>query len=148
MSICHNKWTFPGWIFCLKKPHPFGNEYHTACCDKSGIMFSIELVERKDHPWELGPQEFSKHGRTSGLLCMLKSYFGTGKCIVLDTGFCVLKSLVELRMKGLFACALIKKCRFLPMDVPGNEIDSHLNDIEVGETEVIQGSLDGIVYNL
>ncbi len=32
--------------------------------------------------------------------------------------------------------------------MPGNEIDSHLNDIEVGETEAIQGSLDGIIYNL
>ena len=32
--------------------------------------------------------------------------------------------------------------------MPGNEIDSHLNDIEVGETEAIQGSLDGVIYNL
>jgi hypothetical protein len=50
MSIWLNRWTCPGWIFCPRKPHPFGNEYHTACCGLSGIMFSIELVEGKDAP--------------------------------------------------------------------------------------------------
>ncbi len=28
MSIWHSQWTFPGWVFCPCKPHPFGNEYH------------------------------------------------------------------------------------------------------------------------
>ncbi len=79
---------------------------------------------------------------------MLKSYFGKGKYIVLDSGFCVIKALVKLRKKRCFACALIKKCRIWPTDVPGNKIDSQLTDIEVGETEAIQGSLDGITNNL
>jgi hypothetical protein len=48
MSIWHNKWTCPGWIFCPCKPHPFGNEYHTACCGLCNILFSIEIVEGKD----------------------------------------------------------------------------------------------------
>ena len=26
MSIWHQRWTCPGWIFCPRKPHPFGNE--------------------------------------------------------------------------------------------------------------------------
>ena len=30
MSIYHSRWTFPGWIFCLRGPHPFENEWHTA----------------------------------------------------------------------------------------------------------------------
>ena len=37
MSIWHNRWTCPGWLFCPRKPHPFGNEYHTACCGLLGI---------------------------------------------------------------------------------------------------------------
>ena len=32
MSIWNNKWSCPGWVFCPRKPHPFGNEYHTICC--------------------------------------------------------------------------------------------------------------------
>jgi hypothetical protein len=50
MSIWPNKWTCPGWVICPRKPHPFGNEYHTACCALSTIMFVIELVKGKDAP--------------------------------------------------------------------------------------------------
>ena len=32
MLIWHSRWTCLGWVFCLHKPHLFGNEYHTACC--------------------------------------------------------------------------------------------------------------------
>ena len=47
MSIWHNKFTCPGWIYCPCKPQPFGNEYHTACCGKSNILFLLELVKGK-----------------------------------------------------------------------------------------------------
>jgi hypothetical protein len=40
---------------------------------------------------------------------MLKLYFGTGKYIILDSGFCALKALTELKRHGIYACALIKK---------------------------------------
>jgi hypothetical protein len=50
MSIWHNKWMYPGWIFCPCKPNPFGNEYHTACCGICNILFSIKMVEGKDAP--------------------------------------------------------------------------------------------------
>ena len=36
-------WTSHG--YCPRKPHPVGNEHHTICCDLSGIMFAIEMVE-------------------------------------------------------------------------------------------------------
>ena len=90
MSIWHNKFTCPGWIYCPRKPHPYGNEYHTACCGKSNILFSLELVEGKDRPCQL-PTEFDDLGGTTvGLLLqMLKSYFASGKYVVLDSGFCV-----------------------------------------------------------
>ena len=43
-------------------------------------------------------------GKTVGLLLrMLKSYFVSGKYVVLDLGFCVLKGIVELRKRGLCA---------------------------------------------
>lgn len=53
-------------------------------------------------------------------------------------------------MRGLFACALIKNCWFWLMDVPGDEIDFHLQDIEMGDTEAIQGKtkMDKATYNL
>jgi hypothetical protein len=56
MSIFHDRWTAPGWIFCPRKLHAEGNEYHTACRAISGILFVVELVMGKDRPQELGAE--------------------------------------------------------------------------------------------
>ena len=103
ISIWHNNGLSLGGCFALK--NPFGNEYHTACCGLSGILFSIELVEGKDHPPQI-QERWSGLGWMMGLLMrMLSTYFTTGRYVVLDLGFCVLRSLVELKKVGLFACA-------------------------------------------
>jgi hypothetical protein len=39
----------------------------------------------------------------------LSTFFTTGRYVVLDSGFCVLRALIELKKVGLFACAVIKK---------------------------------------
>lgn len=149
MSIWHNKFTCPGWIYCPRKPHPYGNEYHTACCGKSHILFSLELVEGKDHPMQLQTEFDNLGGKTVGLLLrMLKSYFATGKYVVLDSGFCVLKGIVELRKRGLFSCALIKKRRYWPTLVPGDTMQQYFEEMDVGDTDAVSGTLDGIPYNL
>ena len=77
MSICHRRWTCPVWIFFPRKPHPFGNEWHTACYALSGIWFVVELVEGKAHPRQYGPLGFEDlGGKTVGLLFrMMKQYF-------------------------------------------------------------------------
>jgi hypothetical protein len=151
MSIWHNKWTCPGWVFCPRKPHPFGNEYHSACCALLVIMFVIKLVEGKDAPAALThARPFESIGKTAGLLLrMLQSYFGTGRYIVLDSGFCVLKAIVELKRHGLFGCALIKKRRFWLAGVPGDAIDDFFRTegVEVGDCRAISGTMDGIPYN-
>jgi len=150
MSIWHNKWTCPGWIFCPRKPHPFGNEYHTACCALSTIMFVIELVEGRDAPPEI-PKQFNAEGKTAGLLLrMLQSYFHTARYIVLDSGFCVLKGITELRKYGLFGCALIKKRRYWPAGVPGDAMQNFFDEdgVDVGDCHAIAGTQDGILYNL
>jgi hypothetical protein len=79
---------------------------------------------------------------------MLKLYFGAGKYIVLDSGFCVLKALIELKKHGIYACALIKKRRYWPSGVPGNSIDKHMADRDVGDVDAIKGTADGVTYNL
>jgi hypothetical protein len=78
MSIWHQRWTCPGWIFCPRKPNPFGNEYHTACCALTNILFLIEIVEGKDSPPQVA-REYNGNGKTGGLLMwMLRPYFYTG----------------------------------------------------------------------
>ena len=150
MSIWHNKWTCPGWIFCPWKPHPFGNEYHTACCGQSNIMISIEMVEGKDAPRQIQKQ-FEQYGKTAGLLLrMLQPYFHTARYIVLDSGFCVLKAIIELRKNGLFGCALIKKRKYWPAKVPGDAMQRFFDEegVDVEDCHAITGSMDGVPYNL
>ena len=110
MSMWMNKFTCPGFMFVPRKPWPFGNEYHTVCCCSSGIMWGIDLVEGKDHPQQLGIQQYDNFGSTFGLLLrMLAPIYHKGFIVILDSGFCVLKGIIELRKKGVFASALIKK---------------------------------------
>ena len=122
MSIWFNRFTCPGWTFVPRKPHPFGNEYHSICCGKSGIMYAVEIVEGKDHPKERS-DETNKNGKTVGLLLRLtRRLHGTGKLVILDSGFCVLKGLV------VFASAVIKKRRYWPKFIKGEEINDYMKD--------------------
>ena len=110
MSVWTNQFTCPGFMFVPRKPWPFGNEYHSVCCCLSGIMWGIDLVEGKDRPNELGKKEGDEKGPTIGLLLrMLAPIFNLGFMVILDSGFCVLKAIIELHKKGVFASALIKK---------------------------------------
>ena len=110
MSVWTNQFTCPGFMFVPHKPWLFGNEYHSVCCCLSGIMWGIDLVEGKDRPNELGKKEGDEMGPTIGLLlCMLAPIFNLGFMVILDSGFCVLKAIIELCKKGVFASALIKK---------------------------------------
>ena len=85
----------------------------------------MEMVEGKDRPPDLGTPEFETGiGKTGGLLLrILKSCFNTGRCVVLDSGFCVLKGLISLVKSGVFACSLIKKRRYWPGYCQGEAID-------------------------
>ena len=40
---------------------------------------------------------------------MMKSYFVTGRYVNIDSGFCILKGLIQLSKKGIFPSAVIKK---------------------------------------
>ena len=79
-----------------------------------GILFVVELVEGKAHPRQSGPLEFEDlGGSTVGLLMrVIKRYFATGKYLIIDSGFCVLKGLIQLRNKVIFASAFIKNRRY------------------------------------
>ncbi len=63
---------------------------------------------------------------------MLALYFTTGQYIVLDLGFCVLWALIELKKVSLLPCAVIKKRRFWPAMVPGDEMTEHLLEANAG----------------
>jgi Transposase IS4 len=147
MSTWTNKYTCPGFMFVPRKPWPFGNEWHTICCGLTGILFAVELVEGKDHPKERPPEDFENLGKTVGLLLRLtKKLWSTAKVVVLDSGFCVLKGIIELRKRGVFAAALIKKRRYWPKYIAGEEIKMHFDDKDVGYADSLHGTLEGIPF--
>ena len=82
------------------------------------------------------------------LLRMINSYFATGSYLILDYVFCVLKGLIQLRKKGLFSCAVIKKRRYWPAMIPGKDMEDHFREVEVGETDSIQRTVDYVIYNI
>jgi hypothetical protein len=113
-------------------------------------MNQIELVEGKD---ALTPntQPHSDKGRTVGLLLRLcAGIAGRGMVVVirLDSGFCVLQGLVELKKIGVFASAVIKKRRCWPKYVPGESIDDRMKEKEIGDVDALNGTLEGVCYNI
>ena len=82
------------------------------------------------------------------LLRMMKSYFSTGRYLILDSCFCVLKGLIQLSKKGFFFCAIINNRRYWPAMVPDKDMEDHFWGVEVEETDSIQGTVDDVIYNI
>ena len=68
--------------------------------------------------------------------------------VIIDSGFCVLKGLIQMRKKGIFACDVINKRRYHPSMVPGKQIEDNIGEVEVGEIDTIQVTVDDVIYNL
>ena len=149
MSVWTNKFMCPGFMFVPRKPWPLGNEYHSVCSCTSGIMWGIEMVEGKDHPRQLGQPQHDNLGSTIGLLLqILTPIFFKGFIVILHSGFCVLKGIVELRKNGVFASAIIKKRRYWPRFIRGDEIKDHFSNKQVGDMDSWAGRLDDIPFHV
>jgi hypothetical protein len=111
-------------------------------------MFQVELVEGKDQP-----RHFSKPhdqlGKTVGLLIRLtEPIHRTGKVVILDSGFCVLKGIVELKKRSVYSSALIKKRRYWPKYINGDAIKLEFGNREVGDSDGLPGELDGVPFHV
>ena len=149
MSIQHNKLSFLGWLFCSRKPYPFGNEYHSICCSVSGIIFAVKLVEGKDQPKELPQPSGDEYSPTVKLLLRLtKLLYGAEKIVILDSRFCVLKGIIELCKKGVYSSALIKKRHYQTKEVPMKAMDERMVDKLISATDSVSRKLEGVNYNL
>ena len=62
----------------------------------------MELVKGIDSPSEIIPQ-YNNQGETVGLLlCVLEPIFARGIAAILDSGFCMLKGIDELKKCGVY----------------------------------------------
>ena len=148
MSTWTNKYSCPGWMFVPRKPWPFGNEYHTVCCSMSGILWQMELIEGKDSPSEIIPK-FHNEGKTVGLLLrVLEPIFAKGMTVILDSGFCVLKGIIELKKRGVFASALIKKRKYWPKHIKGDDIKAHFDGKDDRDCDSWKGVMEEVPFHV
>ena len=144
-----SKYTCPAWMCVGSKPHPFGNERHTISCGFSTIMWFSEIVEGRDRLCESRRPEFGDIGKTVGTMLRCKRpIWNFEKLVIMDIGFCVTKSLVELWKKGVFGSALIKKRRYWLANIKGNKTNAHTSSKEVGNFDEVKQLEDGATYHV
>ena len=129
----------PVFMYVGRKPHPFGNEWHTICCDLTSILWIAHIVEGKDRPTQIVPEKWEELGKTVGLmLLMCEPIFSTGKCVFFNSGFCVSNGITALLEFGVYAAALVKKCKYWPKGVPGDAIDQYFSDKDVTYVYILE----------
>jgi len=153
----------PGFMSVPRKPHPLGNEYHSIADGDEGkpIMWRIKLQEGKDRPKDGAafayPSKFEgtnqntgrKYTKTSTLMCeMTEPIHGTGKVVSMDSGFCVTVGILHLHDHGVYGQSLIKKRKYWPKGVPGNQIDRYFEGKPLGFTKTLRQDMDGIPFNV
>ena len=87
-------------------------------------------------------------GKTVVLLLRLtKPLWHTANLVILNSGFCVLKGIVELRKKGVFSSALIKQRCYWPKLIKGNDVKAQFSDCEAGVVNAYPGQMDGVKFH-
>ena len=72
------------------------------------------------------------------MLRMCKPIVVTGKDTILDSGFCVAKSITKIEAKDIYAVSLIKKrCYWLKVFTE-NLIDAHFQYNEVSDVDMLE----------
>ena len=71
------------------------------------------------------------------MICMCQITFGTGNSDVLDSGFFVVKGIVEMEARGVYAGALIKKWRYWPKNMTGDSIDGNSVNTDVVDVDML-----------
>ena len=133
----------------LHKPHLFGTIYQKINYGGPGYIFDADNCKGKDAPKEpsIVYINTNNHGQTSILcLCLCKPLYFTGKALVLDSVFCVLQCLIEIKKLDVFDISSMKAWCSFPKYVNSKEMEDQMKDMEVGDTGVWQGILDSTKY--
>ena len=97
----------PGWQFVGRKPTNMGRElFTTACCD-TGIIIFAQLHEGATR---MAQKEFvAEWGKNpSKAMRCVKPWFGSGRLVILDSGFASFKCAHGLAENGLFTIGNVK----------------------------------------
>ena len=102
-------------------------------------------MEGKDRPTELGKKKLESLGKTIGLMILMcEPIFSTGKCVLLDSCFCVSKGITSLLDFGVYAAALINKRKYWPKGVSVDAIDEYFADKDVTHVDMLEAISDKV----
>ena len=95
----------------------------------------------KDRPPGLNLKFEGECGRgvASLVLRLLEPWFGTGRTVHLDSGFCVLVLMALLVKNGLWPNSQVKKRRYWPKHMPVDAIEAQLATMKIGDFGVHEG---------
>ena len=94
-------------------------------------------------------KECEEKGAEADLMVrMTNPIWGTGKVVVMDSGFCVLEVFISMVEKGVLGSALIKKWCYWTKGVTAEEILWNMQNNEVGGVDVVQVSIRGKIYHI
>ena len=80
--------------------------------------------------------------RTVGfIVCLCSHIYSTGKAVILDISFCLLKGIIEIRTLFFLQVLLSKKRRYCTSLVPGDAIDNNFSTKDVGEIDIYKEKL-------
>ena len=68
--------------------------------------------------------------------------------VILDSGFCVLKGIVELKKRGIYASALIKKRKYWPKYIKGDVIKQHFDEKAVSDCDSWKGNVEEVPFHV
>ena len=91
-------------------------------------MYRWELVEGKDRPKDLGRPNFETELEKSTMALMwrmTKPLWVTGKAVIMDIVFYVLKGLIGMYDRGVYDSEVVKKRRYWPSGIYGDQINAH-----------------------
>ena len=112
-------------------------------------MWFAEIVEGRDLPCERGRPEFDDIGKTvRTMLRCTRPIWNCANVVIMDSGFCVTKGLVDLRKKGVFEAEIINKHRYWPVNIKGGAIDYNLASKEVINVYAVKQVEDGVAYHV
>ncbi len=95
------------WMVVQWKPTPVGRESHTtADCDTGAIIF----VEPYEGELIMQGKEFVADNGANPVKALryVKPWFGSGRCVILDSGFASLKCVKGMAKHGLFTIGNVK----------------------------------------
>ena len=97
----------PGLMSVPRKPTPVGREAHTTADATTGVIIHYEMYEGKDRMAHKEFVDIAGKNPAKALRCV-KPWFGSGRCVILDSGFASVSCALSLRDKGMHMIGNVK----------------------------------------